>query len=728
VMGAVRAVRDLTRAALDPGRPGTLGDLVRVVARATDSRGAVLWEAPDEPRGDLTLSVLALWVGDLPPDAVGRAVAADPITALALGTQSLVVPEDVGGTPALVYSEPVTAAVPIEYTDGGRGVLTLLGGGELSSDAFDTAVELVEILPELCSAVRERQTLALVNACNTILHDADIESPGQPLSRERLGEHLSRVCDLVAEALHCAEVSIFLEEPNDQQSDYRLLAASAGACRGSHAQTTEPVDLVRSGLAEGDEPLMEVRLFCGGTVSGLLRCRGSSGPPHHFTESDLALLHPIAAQVSRYWRNWLQRRAIRDENDSWRGLAEGMTSFNKLITEKLGGGGRDRRHAQQVSEVAVQIVRDVVAESTGATVFRATQTEDGTVGLVPEASAGAGSRTAPIPVSGGPVRVLRSRMQHSTTDAVELSAERVAAGSGWLLSTPIRVGEQVYGVLEAVGPDARLPANSAQVHEIIADQIGLHRHLQDTLGHLHDARQRLEVARRTEAEAMEDLKHQLVSPLRTAASRAELVLTSRRFDPRAEGQLKAIRGLCRKASRVAMSAGVFAMLSKGELPAPKLEPFGVEDMLRTLIAAADDAQVLGDPRRGITFDVERDTVRRLERRLVDVDASFLQQCVGNILDNAAKYAYRNTRVCINADVTTTVLTIAVTSTGIPLTARDAQRCLQRNWRGDVARSTTGEGSGLGLWIVDNLMRAMRGHVLVEADADRTIVRLALPLI
>lgn len=725
-MGAVRAIRDLTRAALDPERLGTVGDLVRVVARATGSRGAVLWEAPDELRGDLALSVLALWVGDLSPDSVRRAVAADPITELALGKQSLVVPEDVGGTPALLYGEPVTAAVPIDYADGYRGVLTLLGGDEFSADAFDIAVELVEILPELCSAVRERQTLALVNACNTILHDADIESPGRPLSRERLGEHLSEVCDLVAEALHCAEVSIFLEEPDDRESDYRLLAASAGACCSSHAEAVEPVDSVRSGLAAGDEPLMEVRLVRGGTASGLLRCRGSSGPPHHFTTSDFALLRPIAAQVSRYWRNWLQWRAIRDENDSWRGLAAGMTSFNKLIAEKLGGGGRDRRHAQQVSEVAVQIVREVVPESTGATVFRATETADGALGLVPEASAGAGSRTAAIPVSRGAVRVLRSRMQYSTTDADELSAERVAAGCGWLLRTPIHVGEQVYGVLEAVGPDARLPANSAQVHEIIADQIGLHRHLQDTLGHLHDARRRLEVSRRTEAEAMEDLKHQLVSPLRTAANRTELVLTSRRFDPRAERQLKAIRGLCRKASRVAMSAGVFATLSKGELPAPKLEPFSVGDMLPTLIAAADDAQVLGDPRRGIIFDVERETFRGLERRHVDVDASFLQQCVGNILDNAAKYAYRDTRVRIDADVTTTSLTIAVTSTGVPLTAHDVERCLQRNWRGDVARSTTGEGSGLGLWIVDNLVRAMRGHVIVEADADRTIVRLALP--
>ena len=227
---------------------------------------------------------------------------------------------------------------------------------------------------------------------------------------------------------------------------------------------------------------------------------------------------------------------------------------------------------------------------------------------------------------------------------------------------------------------------------------------------------------------MEDLKHQLVSPLRTAASRTESVLRGGRFDGRVEAQLKAVRGLCRKASRVAMSAGVFATLSRGQQPVSKPERIGVDDVVRLLIAAADDAQVLSDPRRGIRFEVERESVRRMGRRLVNVDASFLQQCVGNVLDNAAKYGYESTRVDINADVGPNHLTLAVASTGIPLDPAELPHVVLRNWRGDIARSTTGEGSGLGLWIVDHLTRAMGGRLLVDASADLTTVRLVLPLV
>lgn len=729
--GSRRAVRDLARAALNPDGPGTVGDLVGVIARATGSHGGVLWEAPDEGRGDPTLSVLALWFDErwlderVRPDT-GRGVGADPITELAHRTRSLAVAGDVGRVTGEVYGHAVTAALPVDYTDGRRGVLTLLADGELSAAAFDAAVDLLDILPELCSAVRERQTLALVNGCNTILHDADVVSAEWPLSRERLGKHLSEVCSLVAAELCCTEVSIFLQEPGDRAGEHRLLASSD--CSGAadpRAGPGQQVDVVRSGAGVGGEPFMEARLLSGERVSGRLRCRGTNGPPHHFTSSDLALLRPIAAQVSSYWRSWQNRWAVCEENESWRRLAAGMTEFNGLLAEGL--GLRDGAHEQRMSEVAVRIVRDVVSGSAGSTILRATDATERAPTLVPVAATGDRYRSVPVPVSGAAAGALRTREQRSITDPRELLAEGVDAGSNWLLCTPIRFGAQIYGVLEAAGPALQPPDSAEQVHGIIADQMGLYRHLEHALSDLCDTQRRLEIAHRSEADAMEDLKHQLVSPLRTAADRTERVLHGGRFDGRVEGQLRAIRGLCRKAGRVAMSAGVFATLSRGEAPRPKPERIGIDDLLRLLIAAADDAQVLGNPRRGIVFDVERESVRKLGRRLVAVDTSFFQQCVGNLLDNAAKYAYEGTRVGIAAEVTAAQLVVGVTSIGLPMAKRDVARCLERNWRGDAARSTTGEGSGLGLWIVDNLMRSMRGRVVVEAVSDHTTVRLALPL-
>src|SRR5262249_28998746 len=152
--------------------------------------------------------------------------------------------------------------------------------------------------------------------------------------------------------------------------------------------------------------------------------------------------------------------------------------------------------------------------------------------------------------------------------------------------------------------------------------------LRHTMAALKDTGGQLKATVLAQADTLADLQHQLVSPLLAATSRIDGVIRSTRFDSRTEARLRAVRGLCRRALRVALSAGVFAALSRDQLPAPREDLLGVDDVLRILIACADDAQVLSNPRQRITFDVERDSVRALGRRLIRADRSFLEQSVG----------------------------------------------------------------------------------------------------
>ncbi|MGH3933368.1 MAG: sensor histidine kinase [Pseudonocardiaceae bacterium] len=725
--------RELTLVALNPDGPGTLGDLARVLGQATGVKGTVLWGARSAGSTSVSMaSVLCRWLDGPARPELRSTLIPDPVTELAFRVRSLALPADLPGDPPSLCGLPVAAALPFDYPDGAAGVLTLLDADELSDDAFDVAAELIEILPELCGTLRERQTLALVHACHTILHDADVESPDQPLRPEQLRKHLEHVCRLVAQALEGTEVAIFLQEKPAVDGRYPLFASSGPSGRGSvpgtsHVESTSPARpadpaMPRTEVAQLDGPIMELPLRSGNHVWGLIRCTRASGSPLHFTSADLPLLRPIATAVAQYWRSWLHRHALSAENDSWRQLAAGISALNKLLAKELRGKTAwDPRRDKRVCDAALRIVRDVVPESTRVAVSRAEATSESAGRLVSVCSIGEGSPASPA----GPGPTLAEQVLHTShqaweTDPDELAREGAGPDVGWLLCTPVGVGHRVYGVLQATGPDAQLPANSAQVCEIVADQLGLYHQLQR-------ARQVLQATLRSQAETMEDLKHQLASPLRTATDRTDLVIRSGRFDTRAEAQLKAVRGLCRKARRIAMSAGAFAALSKGQQPPPKTELLGADDMLRLLIAGADDAQVLSNPVLGITFQVDRDSVRQLRRRLVDIDISFLQQCIGNVLDNAGKYGYPNTCVQISAAMTDNHFSINVASTGIPLDPSDTACCLQRNWRGEMARNTTGEGSGIGLWIVDHLMRSMNGIVQLRPEGNTTTVQLVLPL-
>ena len=338
---------------------------------------------------------------------------------------------------------------------------------------------------------------------------------GRAVPRRQLAELLSEVCGFLATGLHAAEVSVFLEDLA-QPPGYALFAHSdgPGAVEPCDPPTTciavDPVDRTGFDAKAGGAPFMEVRLLSGTHVDGVVRCLGTDGPPHHFTTSDLALLRPVAAQLSRYWRTWQHRWALSEENESWRRLAAGMTSLNKLVAE-----GLDRRPAtigrSEVGDLAVHIMQDVVPESAAVVAYGTCRDTDAT-GLVRR-----GARRRLLHRS--PSWLAREAMQgHRQIRRMRSDAE---SGAGWTICTPIRVGEQMFGVLEAGGTAARIPANSEQVNEIIGDQLGLYRHLRDTLGNLHDARHRVELALRTRRRRWRTSSISSSSPLRTAASRTE---------------------------------------------------------------------------------------------------------------------------------------------------------------------------------------------------------------
>ncbi|HEX2297770.1 MAG TPA: hypothetical protein VHH34_04495, partial [Pseudonocardiaceae bacterium] len=293
--------RELSLVVLSPEGPGTLSDLTRVLARATGAEGAVLWEVHNEPDSAAPISVVARWLAG--PVALGphRTATPDAVTDRAFRLRSLALPGDLPGEPPTLFGCPVAAAVPVDCPDGLAGVVSLLGAKELSDHAFDVAAELVEVLPALCGILREHQTLALVHACNTVLHDADVESPDQPLRAERLREHLEHICRQVAKTLECAEVAIFLQRAPTAEYRYPLFASSGPSGPGDPAGSGREPDPPTAGTTPRprvDGSLLELPLRSGNDVWGLLRCTRATGLPLHFTISDLPVLRPVTTAVA----------------------------------------------------------------------------------------------------------------------------------------------------------------------------------------------------------------------------------------------------------------------------------------------------------------------------------------------------------------------------------------------------------------------------------------------
>jgi two-component system OmpR family sensor kinase len=93
----------------------------------------------------------------------------------------------------------------------------------------------------------------------------------------------------------------------------------------------------------------------------------------------------------------------------------------------------------------------------------------------------------------------------------------------------------------------------------------------------------------------------------------------------------------------------------------------------------------------------------------------IHQVVANLLANARAHTPAGTPITVSIHSTDTGIEVSVADKGPGLSLDDQKRIFERFYRADVSRVRTGaDGSGLGLSIVDAVMRAHGGSVSVES--------------
>jgi signal transduction histidine kinase len=89
----------------------------------------------------------------------------------------------------------------------------------------------------------------------------------------------------------------------------------------------------------------------------------------------------------------------------------------------------------------------------------------------------------------------------------------------------------------------------------------------------------------------------------------------------------------------------------------------------------------------------------------------------NLIQNAMKFADRNSEVCIECDFDHTNMPIVkIKSVGEPISPDERQRIFGRHVRGRTAeRGRMRTGAGLGLWVSQQLMRELGGDLTLELN-------------
>jgi signal transduction histidine kinase len=224
---------------------------------------------------------------------------------------------------------------------------------------------------------------------------------------------------------------------------------------------------------------------------------------------------------------------------------------------------------------------------------------------------------------------------------------------------------------------------------------------------------------RSQAEAFRDLEHQLRSPLHTAGRIVNHLAGANQEDLRKNSDI--LQRVLAKARRVSRSVRLYAELAGNQ-------PIRLRELVRLRAQMVSD--MLGDAiheaelqRDNLLLRIDDLSLAAFEVVAVEFDRVLLEQVFGNIFDNVFKYAVGNTEVRVRAGQSERGVTLAIENIAL-LTKDEAQRSMERGFRGDVAEEVTGEGSGLGLWIVDHIMQAHFGSARLRVeDGNRVITEL-----
>ena len=97
-----------------------------------------------------------------------------------------------------------------------------------------------------------------------------------------------------------------------------------------------------------------------------------------------------------------------------------------------------------------------------------------------------------------------------------------------------------------------------------------------------------------------------------------------------------------------------------------------------------------------------------------VDVDFLREIINNLIENAIKYTNNGGGIWVNVRGDGDRVLINVTDTGIGISPEDSKHVFQKFYRADNSETRTIGGTGLGLYIVKERVKAMSGSTWVES--------------
>jgi two-component system OmpR family sensor kinase len=278
----------------------------------------------------------------------------------------------------------------------------------------------------------------------------------------------------------------------------------------------------------------------------------------------------------------------------------------------------------------------------------------------------------------------------------------IALVSRWIIAISLKPLEAVEETAEAIAAgdlSARLPAAKPDT------EVGrLTTSLNTMLGRIEESFEARVSSESKLRRFVADASHELRTPLTAIRGFAEL---HRQGAVVGEEKTKELVGRIEKES-IRMSSLVEDLLLLARLDQSREMAQDPVDLNLLLTEAVASAKAAG-PNHPIEVSLPSAEV------FVLGDSQRIHQVVANLLANARTHTPEGSLIRVSLEQGVAETIISVSDNGPGLSESDQERIFERFFRADPSRArTSGEGSGLGLSIVDAVMKAHGGYVSVKS--------------
>jgi signal transduction histidine kinase len=225
---------------------------------------------------------------------------------------------------------------------------------------------------------------------------------------------------------------------------------------------------------------------------------------------------------------------------------------------------------------------------------------------------------------------------------------------------------------------------------------------------------------RLKSDFVATVSHEFRTPLTSIRYMAELLQRGRvREEERKQEYYKTITSESERLSRLVENLLDFSKIETG------MKEYRMEE---TDVAALAAEEVDRFRHQAMLKDFSLETEIAPEMPIILADRESLSRAIGNLLDNAVKYSGENPQIVLRAWFEGGNVCLQVEDNGIGIDKSEQKRIFEKFYRSEKAQESNVKGSGIGLPLVDHIVRAHGGKVLLESELGKgTRVTIKLPV-